>query len=190
MKLLKDKILEEGIVLDGNILKVDSFLNQQIDVNLFNEIGKEFKRRFADDEITKILTIEASGIGLACITAQYFNVPVVFARKHEGSNMDKDNYEADVYSYTKEKAYKIKVSKKYIGSEDKVLIIDDFLAMGSAALGLIDIVVQSGAKVVGLGIVIEKGFQTGRKLIQEKNVRLESLAIVKNMEEGKVVFQE
>jgi xanthine phosphoribosyltransferase len=190
MELLKNKILEEGKVLGEDILKVDSFLNHQIDVELFNEIGKEFKKRFSNKEVTKILTIEASGIGIACITAQYFNVPVVFAKKHEGSNMDKEIYETEVFSFTKDKTYKIKVSKTYITSEDKILIIDDFLAQGSAASGLIDIVEQAKAEVVGVGIVIEKGFQTGRKTIEEKNVRLESLAIVKNMKAGKVVFKD
>lgn len=189
MELLKNKILEEGRVLGKDVLKVDSFLNHQIDVELFNEIGKEFKKRFQNKEVTKILTIEASGIGIACITAQYFNVPVVFAKKHEATNMDKDNYEAEVFSFTKNKSYTIKVSKKYIASDDKVLIIDDFLANASAASALISVVEQAKAEVVGVGIVIEKGFQNGRKIIEDKNIQLESLAILESMEDGKVIFK-
>jgi len=189
MELLKNKILEEGRVLGKDVLKVDSFLNHQIDVELFNEIGKEFKKRFQNKVVTKILTIEASGIGIACITAQYFNVPVVFAKKHEATNMDKGNYEAEVFSYTKNKSYTIKVSKKYISPEDKVLIIDDFLANASAASALISVVEQAKAEVVGVGIVIEKGFQNGRKLIEEKSIQLESLAILESMEDGKVIFK-
>lgn len=190
MELLKNRILEEGKVLGKNILKVDSFLNHQIDVELFNEIGKEFKRRFSEKKVSKIVTIEASGIEIACITAQYFNVPVVFAKKHEGSNMDKEVYEADVFSFTKNKSYKIKISKTYITEEDKVLIIDDFLANGNAASGLIDVITQANAEVVGVGIVIEKGFQNGRKLIEESKIQLESLAVIKAIENGKVIFKD
>lgn len=189
MELLKNKILRDGEVLGERVLKVDSFLNHQIDVGLYNEIGKEFKRRFKNKEVTKILTIEASGIGIACITAQYFNVPVVFAKKHDGSNMDKDLFQSEVFSFTKNKSYKIRVAKKYIDSKDKILIIDDFLAKGSAASGLIDIANKANAEVSGVGIVIEKGFQEGRKLIEERDIQLESLAIIKSMEEGKIVFQ-
>lgn len=189
MELLKNKILEEGRVLGKDVLKVDSFLNHQIDVELFNEIGKEFKNRFKNKKVTKILTIEASGIGIACITAQYFNVPVVFAKKHEATNMDKDNYEAEVFSFTKNKSYIIKVSKKYISPGDKVLIIDDFLANASAASALISVVEQAKAEVAGVGIVIEKGFQNGRKIIEDKNIQLESLAILDSMEDGKVIFK-
>lgn len=189
MELLKNKILEEGRVLGKDVLKVDSFLNHQIDVELFNEIGKEFKKRFQNKEVTKILTIEASGIGIACITAQYFNVSVVFAKKHEATNMDKDNYEAEVFSFTKNKSYIIKVSKKYISPGDKVLIIDDFLANASAASALINVVEQAKAEVIGVGIVIEKGFQNGRKIIEDKNIQLESLAILDSMEDGKVIFK-
>lgn len=189
MELLKNKILEEGRVLGKNVLKVDSFLNHQIDVELFNEIGKEFKRRFKEKEVTKILTIEASGIGIACITAQYFNVPVVFAKKLEGSNMDKENYEAEVFSFTKNKSYVIKVSKRYISPNDKVLIIDDFLANASAASALIEIVNQANAEVSGVGIVIEKGFQNGRRLIEDKSIQLESLAIVEEMNDGEIIFK-
>lgn len=190
MELLKNKILNDGRVLEGNILKVDSFLNHQMDIKLFNEIGKEFKRRFTEEGITKILTIEASGIGIASIAAQYFDyVPVVFAKKHDATNLDKETYESDVFSFTKNKSYKIRVSKRYIGKEDKVLIIDDFLANGNAGLGLIDIVKKAGAKVSGVGIVIEKGFQTGREAIEKTGVKLESLAIIKSMEDGKIKFK-
>lgn len=189
MELLKNKIIKEGTVIEDKILKVDNFLNHQLDVNLFNEMGKEFKKRFKDKKITKILTVESSGIAIACIAAQYFNVPVVFAKKHSGNNMDKDTYEAGVYSFTKQKDYKIQVSKKYINDEDKVLIIDDFLASGSAISGLIEIVESANGVVQGVGIVIEKHFQNGRKIIENKNIQLESLAIVDSMIEGKVIFK-
>jgi xanthine phosphoribosyltransferase len=190
MKILEDRILKDGVILGEDILKVDSFINQQIDVKLLNEVGKEFKKRFEKDEITKILTIEASGIGIACIAAQYFDVPVVFAKKHEGINMDKDSYESEAYSFTKMKNYKIRVSKKYLSSSDKVLVIDDFLANGNAALGLIDIMNKAEVEIVGIGIVIEKGFQKGRKLLEEKGIRVESLAIVEAMKDGNIVFKE
>lgn len=191
MKILKNKILTEGSVIGSGILKVDSFLNHQIDIKLFNEIGQEFKERFAKEEITKILTVEASGIGIACIVAQYFdNIPVVFAKKHEATNLDSDTYEADVFSFTKNKNYKIRTSKKYINPEDKILIIDDFLANGNAALGLIKIVRQAEAEVTGVGIVIEKEFQNGRRCIEEQGVKVESLAIIKSLENNKVVFKE
>lgn len=190
MKALKDKIIAEGTVIRGEILKVDSFLNHQIDIKLFNEIGKEFKERFANQEITRILTVEASGIGIACIVAQYFdNIPVVFAKKHEATNLDSDTYEADVFSFTKNKTYKVRTSKKYINSKDKILIIDDFLANGNAALGLIEIVRQAKAEVVGVGIVIEKAFQNGRSFIEKEGVRVESLAIIESLEGNEVVFQ-
>jgi len=190
MKELKNKILEEGRVIGSEILKVDSFLNHQIDIELLNEIGQEFKERFGNDKITKILTVEASGIGIACIVAQYFgNVPVVFAKKHEATNLDKDAYEADVFSFTKNKNYRIRTSKKYINKEDKILIIDDFLANGNAALGLIKIVRQAEASVVGVGIVIEKAFQNGRQCIEKEGVEVESLAIIKSLKDNKVIFQ-
>jgi xanthine phosphoribosyltransferase len=189
MQLLKERIIKDGRLLNGNILKVDSFLNHQLDVELFNEIGKEFKKRFKDKNITKILTVEVSGIAIACITAQYFNVPVVFAKKHQGINMDSDSYESDVFSYTKKTAYKIKVAKRFIKPEDEILIIDDFLASGSAVSGLIDIINQANAKIAGVGIVIEKSFQQGRQIILEKGIQLESLAIIKAFENGQVVFE-
>ncbi|MCX7920641.1 MAG: xanthine phosphoribosyltransferase [Clostridia bacterium] len=189
MLLLKQKILSEGRVIGKDVLKVDSFLNHQIDVNLFNEIGKEFKERFKDKKVTKILTIEASGIGIACITAQYFNVPVVFAKKTESKNLDSDTYESEVYSFTKDKSYKVRVSKRYINSDDHILIIDDFLANGCAVLGLKDIVDKGGATLAGVGIVIEKGFQDGGKMLREKGLNVNSLAIIKSMVEEKVEFE-
>ena len=189
MEALKNKILTQGTVIGSGILKVDSFLNHQIDIVLLNEIGQEFKKRFVNQKITKILTVEASGIGIACIVAQYFeNIPVVFAKKHEATNLDSNTYEADVFSFTKNKNYKIRTSKKYINSEDKILIIDDFLANGNAALGLIKIVRQAEAEVVGVGIVIEKAFQHGRICIEKEGVKVESLAIIKSLQDNKIVF--
>ncbi|MFT5872381.1 MAG: xanthine phosphoribosyltransferase [Clostridium sp.] len=191
MESLKNKILTEGKVIGSEILKVDSFLNHQIDIKLFNEIGQEFKKRFANDEITKILTVEASGIGIACIVAQYFgNVPVVFAKKHEATNLDASVYEAEVYSFTKNKNYKIRTSKQYINEEDKILIIDDFLANGNAALGLIKISREARAEIVGVGIVIEKGFQNGRSCIEKEGVKVESLAIIQSLQDNKIGFKD
>ncbi len=190
MQLLKDKIRNEGRVKSETILKVDSFLNHQIDVELLNEIGKEFKERFRDKEVNKLLTIEASGIAVASITAQYFeNSKVVFAKKTESLNLDNDIYKTEVYSFTKNKAYNVMVSKRFINKEDKVLILDDFLANGCAALGLIDIVKQAGAEVAGVGIVIEKGFQQGRAEIEKLGIRVESLAAIDKMENNKVCFK-
>jgi xanthine phosphoribosyltransferase len=190
MELLKDRIIKDGVVVENRILKVDSFLNHQMDVKLFNEIGKEFKRKFKGKSINKILTIETSGIAIAIIAAQYFNVPVVFAKKKSGSNMDNLTYDAKVYSFTKDTEYTVKVSKKYINKDDRILIIDDFLASGSAVSGLIEIVEEGGAKVSGVGIVIEKSFQNGREGIINKGIQLESLAVIKTMENGKVVFSD
>lgn len=191
MKLLKERIVKDGIVKGKDILKVDNFLNHQIDIELFNEMGKEFKNRFKDNKVNKILTVEASGIGLACIIAQHFdNVPVVFAKKHEALNLDSDTYESEVYSFTKNKSYKIRTSKKYISKEDKILIIDDFLANGNAAKGLIDIVRQGEAEVVGVGIAIEKSFQPGRAEIEKLGVRVESLARIDGFNEGKVILKD
>lgn len=186
MKLLEDKILKEGRVLSGNILKVDSFLNHQIDVMFMCELGKEFKRLFGDDNITKILTIEASGIGIACLTAQYFNVPVVFAKKSRSSNVPGGVYSARVDSFTHGNTNDVIVSKKYLSSDDRVLIIDDFLAMGNALNGLIEIVESAGATVAGCGIVIEKAYQNGGELIRNRGYRVESLAKILSMsvEEG------
>lgn len=190
MELLKQKILREGRVENGDILKVDSFLNHQLDIELLNEIGKEFKKRFAEENINKILTIEASGIAIACITAQYFHVPVVFAKKTESRNLDKETYESNVYSYTKEKNYKIRVSKRYIDKRDNILILDDFLANGKALLGLKDIIEQANANLVGAGIVIEKGFQKGGDLLRNDGVRVDSLVIIDNLENGRIEFRE
>ena len=189
MKLLEDRIVRDGVVIGNNILKVDSFLNHQLDINLFNEMGKEFKNLFKDYGITKILTIETSGIAIAAIAAMHFQVPVLFAKKHAGINMDEDVYQTKVFSYTKNLQYDIKVSKRLINSEDCVLIIDDFLASGAAMSGLINIVGQSGAKVAGIGIAIEKSFEPGRKVIEDMGIRVEALAIVDSMQNGNVVFK-
>ncbi|HYF83598.1 MAG TPA: xanthine phosphoribosyltransferase [Clostridia bacterium] len=189
MQLLREKILKEGRKLEGNILKVDSFLNHQIDIELLNEIGKEFKKRFQDENVTKILTLEASGIAIAVIAAQYFNVPVVFAKKTESKNLDKEVYEGSVYSYTKAQHYKIRVSKRYISKDDNILIIDDFLANGQAILGLKEIVDAANANLVGVGIVIEKGFQKGGSLLREAGINIESLAIIDSLEEDEITFR-
>lgn len=189
MQLLKERILKDGRVLDGNILKVDCFLNHQIDIELLNEIGKEFRKRFPDKNISKILTVEASGIAIAVIAAQYFNVPVVFAKKTESKNLDREVYEGTVYSYTRAKHYKIRVSKKYICKEDNILIIDDFLANGQAVLGLKEIVDAAGARLVGVGIVIEKGFQKGGSLLREAGINVESLAIINSLENNEIIIK-
>ncbi|MFU0800281.1 MAG: xanthine phosphoribosyltransferase [Xylanivirga thermophila] len=189
MQLLKEKIMTEGKVIGDDILKVDGFLNHQMDIHLFNEMGKEFKRRFQYKEINKILTIESSGIGIACITAQYFDVPVVFAKKHPGANMSKDVYKSQVYSFTKKQYYSIKVSREFVNSHDKILIIDDFLANGNAVKGLVDICNQAGAKVQGVGIAIEKGFQKGGSVIEDLGLRLESLAVIEGFADGKVILR-
>lgn len=184
--------MQDGNIKPGNVLKVDSFLNHQMDITLLNEIGKEFKRIFSDLKITKILTIEASGIGIACIAAQYFNVPVVFAKKAQSINIDGDVYSTKIESFTHKKTYDVIVSKRFLNKDDRVLIIDDFLANGCAMVGLIDLVISSGASVEGIGIVIEKGFQTGGEIIREMGLRLESLAIIDSMDsdKGTVVFRE
>lgn len=190
MELLKERIRKDGKIKSGNVLKVDSFLNHQMDIQLFGEIGKEFKRRYEDAEITKILTIEASGIGIACIAAQCFNVPVVFAKKNQTKNIAGDVYTEKVESFTHGRVYDIIVSKEFLKPEDKVLIIDDFLANGSALLGLVNLVKDAKATVVGAGIVIEKGFQEGGELIRSQGIRVESLAIVETMsEEDGVTFR-
>ena len=191
MQLLKDRILTDGVVKEGNILKVDSFLNHQMDIDLINEIGKEFKKRFDHCPITKILTIEASGIGIACIAAQYFHVPVVFAKKSQSINIDGDVYSTKIESFTHKKVYDVIVSKKYIGKDDHILLIDDFLANGCALEGLINLVQSAGATVEGIGIAVEKGFQEGGKRIREKGVQLESLAIVDAMDSktGEITFR-
>ena len=192
MKLLEDRIRKDGKIKEGNVLKVDSFLNHQMDVKLFQEIGKEFKRRFADEEITKILTIEASGIGIACVAAEVFDVPVVFAKKTQTKNIAGDVYTTKVESFTHGRVYDIIVSKEFLGKGDKVLLIDDFLANGKALEGLAELVTKSGAELVGAGVVIEKGFQVGGDIIRSKGIHLESLAIVESMDEktGEVVFRD
>ena len=191
MELLKERIKKDGVVKEGNVLKVDSFLNHRIDVKLYKEIGKEFRRRFDGLGVNKILTIEASGIGIACVTAEEFDFyPVVFAKKTESKNLDGELYTTKITSFTKGRVYDVIVSKKFIGKGDRILIIDDFLANGCALLGLIDIVEKSGAELVGAGIVIEKGFQQGGKIIREKGIRLESLAVVDSMDVNSgVVFR-
>ncbi len=190
MQMLKDKIRIEGKVKDGNVLKVDSFLNHQMDIKFFNDIGKEFKRLYANDEITKILTIESSGIGIACIAAQYFDVPVVFAKKNQTKNITGDVFTEKVQSFTHGREFDIIVAKDFLRPEDKVLVIDDFLAKGSALFGLINLIRSAGATLVGAGIVIEKGFQGGGKLIRDMGVRVESLAIIDSMnEKDGIVFR-
>ncbi len=181
MKLLEDRIRKDGVVKEGNILKVDSFLNHQMDTALFAEMGKEWKRLFQDCPINKILTIEASGIGIACIVAQQFGVPVVFAKKTQTLNIDGEVYSSRIHSFTHARDYDVIVSKKFLGKDDHILIIDDFLANGCALEGLMNMVVDSGATLEGIGIAVEKGFQQGGNRIREKGVRLESLAIVDSM---------
>ncbi len=182
MQLLEEKIVNDGVIKSGNVLKVDSFLNHQIDVPFIAELGKEMKRLFADRPINKILTIEASGIGIACVAAMYFGVPVVFAKKSSGSNMDKDVYFTQIYSYTHSKTNDVVVSKRFLSKDDHVLIIDDFLANGCALEGLIDIVRQAGGVVEGVGVAIEKGFQGGGDKLRQAGVNLHSLAIIEAMD--------
>ena len=182
MKLLQDRIVADGKIEAGNILKVDSFLNHQIDVSLLEEIGQEFKRQFGDREVNKILTIEASGIAIACIAARYFNVPVVIAKKSRSLNIAGDVYTAKVESFTHKNTNDIIVSKKFLSPEDRILIVDDFLANGKAILGLCQLVEQAGATLVGAGVVIEKGFQDGGKRIREAGIDLRSLAILEEMD--------
>ena len=191
MHLLKDRIRKDGKIKSGDVLKVDSFLNHQMDIKLFVEIGKEFKRRFADCEVNKILTIEASGIGIACIVAQYFDVPVVFAKKSKTKNIAGDVYTTQVESFTHGRTYDVMVSKEFLGAGDKVLLIDDFLANGKALEGLAAIVKDSGAELIGAGIVIEKGFQPGGDRLRAEGVKVESLAIVERMDEttGTICFR-
>lgn len=191
MNSLEERIARDGIVKEGNVLKVDSFLNHQMDIRLFDEIGAEFKRRFADSNINKILTIEASGIGIACIVARHFDVPVVFAKKSKSINIEGEVYVAEVESFTHKCKNNVIVSKKFLSPEDHVLIIDDFLANGCALQGLISIVNESDATVEGIGIAIEKGFQSGGRIIRNLGYHLESLAIVESMnaEDGTITFR-
>ena len=192
MNFLEERILKDGIIKEGNVLKVDSFLNHQMDIDLFNEIGREFKKRFEGKEINKILTIEASGIGIACIAAQHFHVPVVFAKKSQSINLEGEMLVAEVESFTHKCKNNVIVAKKFLNPEDKVLIIDDFLANGCALQGLIQIVQSAGASVEGIGIVIEKGFPSGGRIIRNLGFQLESLAIIEKMNaaDGSVVFRE
>lgn len=192
MNFLEERIAKDGIVKEGNVLKVDSFLNHQMDIGLFEQMGAEFKKRFEGKEINKILTIEASGIGIACIVARYFDVPVVFAKKSKSINIEGEMYVADVVSFTHKNSNQVIVSKKFLNEDDKVLIIDDFLANGCALQGLISIVNQAGASVEGIGIAIEKGFQVGGNIIRNMGYQLESLAIVESMDAatGEVKFRE
>ena len=191
MRLLEERIRKDGIVKPGNVLKVDSFLNHQMDVELFGEMGKEFYRLFRDRKVNKILTIEASGIGIACIAAQYFQVPVVFAKKSQSINLDGEQYVAKVESFTHKRVYDVIVAEKFLKEEDRVLIIYDFLANGCAVAGLIDLVEAAGAAVEGVGIAVEKGFQDGGRLLRSKGIRVESLAIVESMDErtGEIQFR-
>ena len=191
MKLLEERIQKDGIVRPGNVLKVDSFINHQMDIKLFSEMAKEWKRLFAGKNITKILTIEASGIGIAAVTAMEFGVPVVFAKKSQSINLDYDNYTTKIESFTHKRVYDVIVSKKFLSAEDHILIIDDFLANGCALEGLLNIVEEAGATVEGIGIAIEKGFQVGGEKIRERGIQLESLAIVERMDDktGKIVFR-
>ena len=192
MELLKERIRKDGKVKEGNVLKVESFLNHQMDIHLFQEIGKEFQKRFQGEEINKILTIEASGIGIACIVAQSFDVPVVFAKKTQTKNIAGDTWTTKVESFTHGRIYDIIVAKEFLGKGDKVLIIDDFMANGKALEGLAELVTMSGAELVGAGIVIEKGFQPGGDELRRKGIRVESLAIIESMNDktGEIVFRD
>ncbi len=192
MNFLEERIAKDGIVKEGNVLKVDSFLNHQLDIELFDQMAEEYKRRFAGKPINKILTIEASGIGIACVVAQHFGVPVVFAKKSKSINLEGEMYVADVESFTHKNTNQVIVSKKFLGPEDHVLIIDDFLANGCALQGLISICNEAGATIEGIGIAIEKGFQPGGQIIRNLGYQLESLAIVDSMdaETGEITFRE
>ena len=190
MNFLEERILKDGIIKEGNVLKVDSFLNHQMDIDLFNEIGREFKKRFEGKEINKILTIEASGIGIACIAAQHFHVPVVFAKKSQSINLEGEMLVAEVESFTHKCKNNVIVAKKFLNPEDKVLIIDDFLANGCALQGLIQIVQSAGASVEGIGIVIEKSFQDGRELLEDMGIKVVSLARIASLKAGEVEFIE
>lgn len=192
MNFLEERIVKDGIVKEGNVLKVDSFLNHQMDIDLFNQMGEEFKKRFEGKSINKIVTIEASGIGIACVVAQHFGVPVVFAKKSKSINIEGDMYIAEVESFTHKCKNQVIVSKKFLNEDDHVLVIDDFLANGCALQGLISIINQAGGTVEGIGIAIEKGFQVGGNIIRNLGYQLESLAIVEDMdaETGKITFRE
>ncbi|MBP3328560.1 MAG: xanthine phosphoribosyltransferase [Clostridia bacterium] len=188
MELLKKRIVQDGNTIGNDVVKVDMFLNHQIDVELLNEIGKEFRKRFSSDKITKIVTIEASGIGIACIVAQYFGVPVIFAKKGANRNVGDNLYKADVYSFTKGTTTTIGISKDYLSKNDHVLIVDDFMANGKAVHGLLNILNQAGATVEGIGIVIEKGFQPGGDSLRSLGYKVESLAVIKSIDDGNIIF--
>ncbi len=189
MELLKERIRRDGRIKDGHIIKVDGFLNHQIDIALLDEIGKEFRRLFDGEQITKIITIEASGIAVACLTAKYFGVPIVFAKKSESKNIDGDVYRSTVTSYTRGRDYTVILEKRYLTSDDRILIIDDILATGKAQQGLLDISGQAGAVVAGIGIVIEKGFQGGGDNLRGAGYNVQSLAIIDSMEDQTVQFR-
>jgi len=189
MELLQKRILEDGKILPGSVIKVDGFLNHQLDIRLINEMGKEFLERFKDVKVDKILTIEASGIAIAAITAQYFDVPVVFAKKAEGKTNVPGVLTSNVYSFTKDKTYPVFVAGQFIKENENILIIDDFLANGQAVLGLTDIIQQAHAHCVGVGIVIEKGFQDGGRILHEKGLNLQSLVIIDNIDDGRFTFR-
>lgn len=191
MKLLEERIKRDGVVKAGNVLKVDSFLNHQMDIALFDEMGAEFKRHFADKKIDKILTIEASGIGIAAVAARHFGVPVVFAKKTQSINIDGEVYSSKIESFTHKRTYDVIVSKRFLHEGENILIIDDFLANGCAAIGLINIIESAGAHVAGIGIAIEKGQQQGGKILREKGYDLCSLAIIESMDDvtGEIVFR-
>ena len=190
MKELEQRILKDGDILGGDILKVDSFLNHQLDITLLKHIGEAFYEKFKDDKVTKIVTIEASGIAIACFAALKFNVPVVFAKKAQSHNLGNEVYTSKVHSYTYDRDYDITISRKYLSEDDTIVIIDDFMANGLAAEGLLDIAKQAGAKVAGIGICIEKGFQPGGRRLRDKGYKLVSLAIVDEMKEGEIRFRE
>ena len=190
MEQLEERIRRDGVVKSEGVLKVDSFLNHQLDIELFDAMGAEFKRLFADAPVTKILTIEASGIGIACVVARHFGVPVVFAKKAQSINLDGDQYTTTVYSFTKQKEFPVIVAKKYLNAGDHVLLIDDFLANGKALRGLIDLCEAAGATVEGIGIAVEKGFQGGGDRLRAAGVNLKSLAIIESAEPGNIVFRD
>ncbi|MCR5790434.1 MAG: xanthine phosphoribosyltransferase [Lachnospiraceae bacterium] len=190
MELLESRIAEEGRVYPGNVLKVDSFLNHQVDISLMDRMGEEFYQRFKDQGITKIMTIESSGISIACSTARHFGVPVLFAKKSKSLNIGKDVFVSKVTSFTYQKEYEITVSKRYLGPSDKVLLVDDFLAIGHAMKGLIDICKQAEAKIAGIGICIEKGFQQGGEELRKMGYEVMSLAVIESMsEDGTITFR-
>lgn len=189
MRLLEERIKKDGQVYEGNVLKVNSFLNHQIDISLLKAIGEEFYRLFDNEKITKILTVETSGIPFAVAAALFFDVPVVFAKKHQTSNLNTDCYSVNIHSFTHGNDYQARVESAFISAEDNILIIDDFLASGHALKGLLNICEQAGAHVAGCGIVIEKSFQDGGRMIRDAGVRVESLAKIKSMENGEIIFE-